>query len=112
MLFISFFFIVNNLEINLPHGKKDSNKCGNRLGLFRQNQLRVRKLSGEEVVQEAETVGAGQEHMVRLLCFQDSQRSDHGNPFTQKSPSGSVTSYKSANFKRVFRVCKICSFFF
>lgn len=52
----------------MPHGKKDSNKRGNRLGLFRQNKLGVRNLSGEEVVQEAETVGAGQEDLVRLCA--------------------------------------------
>ena len=63
-----FSFLVNNLEINLPHGKKDSNKHGNRLGCFRKNRLGVRNLSGEEVVQEAETVRAGQEHMARLCA--------------------------------------------
>lgn len=50
----------------MPHGKKDSSKRGNRLGLIRQNKLGVRNLSGEEVV--AETVGAGQEHTARLCA--------------------------------------------
>lgn len=52
----------------MPHGKKDSNRHGNRLGCFRKNRLGVRNLSGEEVVQEAETVRAGQEHMARLCA--------------------------------------------
>lgn len=49
----------------MPHGKKDSNKRGNRLGRFRKKSAWSKEPPGEEVVQEAETVGAGQEHMAR-----------------------------------------------
>lgn len=62
----SFLVFVNNLEINLPHGERDSNECcANRFALFRQSKFQG--VSGEEVVQEVETVGAGQEPR-EILC--------------------------------------------
>lgn len=50
LLFILFCFVfglVNNLEMNLAHEKKGSNKCcGNRFILFRKNKFQVRNLWG------------------------------------------------------------------
>lgn len=99
------------MEINLPHGKRESNKRGKRLGLFRQNQLRVRKLSGEEVVQEAETVGAGQEHMVRLCASRIPREAIMETPLPRSLPVAQSQVIKVLTSKEFSESVKYAPFF-
>lgn len=72
LLFILFCFVfglVNNLEMNLAHEKKGSNKCcGNRFILFRKNKFQVRNLWGRKWYRKLYFRGAGQQHRERLCA--------------------------------------------